>query len=307
MGRIRAAVRRVATGVAWAFVGVALLVGYGIRSDDVRVLSEFSAGVERWQTGPEFRNVAYEYVQLSHAAMNSTPWGVRATSIIMAIRSVPGLPPEYAVSDTSQAHYDAFTRGELSAYLHLCGEQTMDWVLRDLHRIASAGSADADVEAFLRAWKMNRPVASDAAAVAGVKRLLAEVDATKPFEPRAQIQAELASAAAALAARLGYPADPVRMTRDQQRDVFARLDADVRTHRPELWRLKQVSDLCAGIWAQTFGGDYAMVITPTLAAGDVCRLAGPAMAVGLFGGAVVRKRRRRVAAEGAGGGMTDEA
>jgi hypothetical protein len=295
MGRIRAATRRVATGLGWAFVGVALLVGYGIDSEDARVLSEFSEGVERWQAGPEFRQVSYEYVRLSHAAMNATPWGVRATTLIMGLRSIPGVGPEYAVSDTSQAHYDNFTRGELSAYLHLSGEQTMDWVVRDLHATAQRGSADADVENFLRSWKMGRPVASDAAAVAGVKRLLAEIDAAKPIESRANVRADLASAAAELATRLGYPAGLDRLTREQQRDVFARLDADVRQHRPELWRLKQVSDLCAGIWAQTFGRDYTMVIAPVLTARRVGQFAGPAGAVGLV--LVARKRRIRAAAE----------
>jgi hypothetical protein len=290
MGRIRTATRRVGIGLAWALVAIAFLVGYGIGAHDARALVAFSAGVERWQAGPEFRNVAYEYVRLSHAAMNVTPWGVRATTLIMGIRSVPGLPPAYAVSDTSQSHYDDFARGELSAYLHLCGEQTMDWVTRDLHAVALRGSADADVERFLHSWKMNRPVASDPAAVAGVKRLLAEIDATKPIEARTNIQADLASAAAALASRLGYPADRESLTREQQRIVLDRLDADVREHNPELWRLKQISDLCSGIWAQTFGRDYTMVIAPVLVARRVGQFAGPAGAVGLV--LIARKRRK---------------
>jgi hypothetical protein len=224
--------------------------------------------------------------------MNATPWGVRATTLIMGIRSIPGLGPQYAVSDTSQAHYDNFTRGELSAYLHLAGEQTMDWVISDLHAIAQRGSADADVavENFLRSWKMNRPVASDAAAVAGVKRLLAEIDAAKPIQPRTNVQAELASVAAELATRLGYPAERERLTREQQHAVFEHLDADVHDRDPELWRLKQISDLCSGIWAQTFGRDYTMVIAPILTARRIGQFAGPAGAVGLV--LIGRKRRR---------------
>ncbi len=293
MSRLRTVGRRLALACGGSLVLACLLFGYGLDADDARRLSEFSAGVERWQSGPDFRNVCHDYVRLSHAAMNATPWGMRATTLVMAIRSVPGLPPEYAVSETSQAHYDNFTRGELSAYLHLCGEQTMDWVVRDLHRVAAHGSTDADVEAFLRSWKMNRPVATDAVAVAGVKRLIAEIDAGRPMEPRTHVQADLRAAAAALATRLGYPAVIERLTRDQQRDVFARLDADVREHNVELWRLKQVSDLCSGIWAQTFGRDYTMVITPALAARRICQFAGSVGAVGLI--LMTRKPRKRAA------------
>jgi hypothetical protein len=272
-------------------VGVALAVGYGIDSEDARVLSEFSAGVERWQTGPDFRKVSYEYVRLSHAAMNATPWGIRTTTLIMAIRSVPGLPAAYAVSDTSQSHYDDFTRGELSAYLHLSGEQTMDWVVRDLHAVAKRGASEADVEGFLRSWKMNRPVACDAQAVAGVQRLLGEINAAKPIKLRTQIEPDLASAAESLSTRLGYPGSRDRLTRDQQHAVFERLDAEIHLHDPELWRQKQVSDLCAGIWAQTFGRDYTMVIEPALTARRVGRIVGPVGGTALIIVGLVRKRR----------------
>jgi hypothetical protein len=142
---------------------------------------------------------------------------------------------------------------------------------------------------------MNRPVASDPVAVAGVKRLLAEIDAAKPWEPRVQVQAELETAAAALAARLGYPTDPRRLTREQQHEVFERLDADLRERDPELWRYKQISDLCSGIWAQTFGRDYTMVIGPVMAARNIGRIAGPAGALGLV--LLGRRRRKHAAAE----------
>src|SRR5262245_5408346 len=139
---------RVGKSLAWVFVALALIVGFGIDSDDAHRFNDFCNGVDRWQVGPDFRNVAYEYVRLSHAAMNATPCGVHSTAVIMGLRSIPGLGPEYAVSPTSQAHYDDFTRGELSAYLHLCGEQTMDWVCRDFHDIATRGSRDEDVRHF---------------------------------------------------------------------------------------------------------------------------------------------------------------
>jgi hypothetical protein len=295
MGWIRAAAGRVAMFLAWAIVLAALAIGFGIDSEDVRALREFCDGVERWQRGPEFRRVGYEYVTLSHTAMNATPWGVPATSLIMGIRSIPGLGPEYAVSDTSQAHYDNFTRGELSAYLHLCGEQTMDWVIRELHAIATRGASDDDVRRFLQSWKMNRPVADDAIAIAGVKRLIMEIDAADPLPSRTHVEPELEAAAAGLASRLGLSPDDQRLTREQQREVFQKLDDDIRQRDAQLWRYKQISDLCSGIWAQTFGQDYTMVIRPVIAARQVGRIAGP---VGLVGLMLLRWRRRK-AREGA--------
>jgi hypothetical protein len=271
-------------------VAFALVVGYGIDSDDARRYEEFCNGVERWQVGPDFRQVAYEYVRRSHAAMNATPCGVPTTRLIMGLRSVPGLGPEYAVSPTSQAHYDDFTRGELSAYLHLCGEQTMDWVCRDLHDIASRGSRDEEIRHFLQAWKMNRPVASDAEAIAGVKRLLVDIDATKPIEPQVQVQAEIVAASSDLAKRLGFSSGLKELKREQEHAVFERLDADMRQRDPRLWRYKQISDLCSGIWAQTFGRDYTMVIIPVITARNACRAVAPLAALGMVW--LPRPRRR---------------
>src|SRR5687767_3101023 len=220
MGWIRGLARRVGKASAWALAGGMVLLGYGVDDEDKRILAEFCAAVRRWQAGPEYRHVAHEYVRTSHAAMNATPWGVTATTWIMAIRSVPGLPPAYAVSPTSQAHYDNFTRGELSAYLHLCGEQTMGWVIGDLQGIARAGASDAEIKRHLDSWTMNRPVVSDARAVVGVRRMLAEIDASAagremPRPPH--VQAELEAVAERVAADMGFAPDHKRMTRQQQR------------------------------------------------------------------------------------------
>jgi hypothetical protein len=281
--------------VAWGLGVAACLAGFGIDGEDAQALGEFCKGVERWQSEPDFRQVADEYVRLSHAAMNSTPFGIRATNLIMAIRSIPGLGPKYAVSPTSQAHYDDFSRGELSAYLHLCGEQTMDWAIRDLQGIAQRGADDADVKRFLDSWHMNRPVISDAGAIAGVKRLLVEIDPTA-IETKPHVAGELQSAATDLASRLGYSNDARRLMREQEHKVFERLDADIRVHNVALWRQKQISDLCCGIWAQTFGGDYVMVIAPTLAARKVGRIAGPVTitVLLLLGTKRIANRKRQV-------------
>jgi hypothetical protein len=136
---------------------------------------------------------------------------------------------------------------------------------------------------------MNRAVASDASAIAGVKRLLAEIDATRPIGPKVHVQSELQAAAAMVAARLSYPSDPDRQD-PRQHEIFQHLDAVVRQHDPELWRLKQISDLCSGIWAQTFGRDYTMLISPVLTARTIARFAGP---VALLGLVCISQNRRR--------------
>ena len=48
----------------------------------------------------------------------------------------------------------------------------------------------------------------------------------------------------------------------QQVAVLERLDDRVRLADPELWRTKQLSDFCAGIWAQVFGPEYGYLLTP---------------------------------------------
>jgi hypothetical protein len=139
---------------------------------------------------------------------------------------------------------------------------------------------------------MNRPVAADPAAVAGVRRLLGEIAVGPAMEPRANVRAELEDAAEVLAGRMALPTSHENMTREQQRVVFGRLDADVRERNPQLWRLKQVSDLCAGIWAQTFGEDYTMVIAPVLTARGVARVVGPVGVGALVVVMVVRRRQK---------------
>ena len=117
-------------GLAWTaagLLGVVLIlsaaVAFGVSRRDRANLREFAAAVRRWQTNPDFRAVQREYVDLGTRAMQARWCGLSARSIIMAFRSIPGLPPSLAATGSSDAHYDAFSRGKLSAYLHLSSEQ----------------------------------------------------------------------------------------------------------------------------------------------------------------------------------------
>lgn len=137
---------------------------------------------------------------------------------------------------------------------------------------------------------MNRPVVSDEKAVEGVRRMLVEIEAGREMARPDHVQAELEAVAERVAGEMGFPTDHQRMTREQQRVLFARLDGEVRKRDPELWRLKQVSDLCSGIWAQTFGMDYVMVIQPVLWMREMGRVGGPVLAAVLV---LARRRKRR--------------
>src|SRR5688572_1071334 len=97
-------------------------IGFGTPQADAEKMRVFADAVERWQHNPDFRKVQVEYVELGSTAMNTKACFVNTTAGIMWLRSIPGLPPHLAVNPTSQSHYDNFTRGPLSAYLHLTDE-----------------------------------------------------------------------------------------------------------------------------------------------------------------------------------------
>ena len=123
--RTRSRTRRIARFFFFAAMALAAVVAFSLSGDDYAAMSAFTRGAVRWQETPEFRSIAMEYSINGSAAMRSRPMYVPVRKIIMAIRSAPGMPPEFAVNPTSYAHYLNFSRGPLSAYLHLCGEQTL--------------------------------------------------------------------------------------------------------------------------------------------------------------------------------------
>src|SRR5947208_17136486 len=98
--------RRILKGAAWGLAGlplaIALVLGYGITGSDARVLRAFDAAVDRWQVQPDFREVGTDYVRQSVAAMQARVAGVSACDVVMSLRSVPGLPEEYAANAGSR-------------------------------------------------------------------------------------------------------------------------------------------------------------------------------------------------------------
>jgi hypothetical protein len=197
---------------------------------------------------PEFRAVQDEYVRLGADAMQAKLCGLRAGSVIMGFRSLPGLPKYLRVSPTSAAHYEAFTRGELSAYLHLSGEQGVADGTDAIEGLARLPVMDDEhVREFLRGFKLPTPAATDGGAVASVRKLIADVQPSRPLKIRGQLRPLLTRY---------VDSDLTRMTAAEQRVIYAQLDEQIRRNDPELWRTKQVSDFLGGIWAQGYGQIY---------------------------------------------------
>jgi hypothetical protein len=252
----------------WAFIAafiLCLMLDLSLSNRDVASIRFFDEGVDRWQTNPEFRAVAIDYCIRGSQAMSIHPAMIPAERIIMAIRSIPGLPREFAVNPTSELHYRNFTRGPLCAYMHLCAEQDLpDYVPLVEALGKKKAAAPVDERAFLEAFKMDFGVTKDAGALQSVESLIRDADASRPFAIRQNIPGLLVPHIAAIAQELHFPANPADMTIDQQQAVLERLDDYVRAHDPELWRTKQVSDFCGGIWAQVFGPPYTILLHPAL-------------------------------------------
>jgi hypothetical protein len=283
--------RRVGRGaflLALLFTG---LMAFGLSGADYAALLSFTQAVDRWQHDPEFRTIAVEYSVRGSAAMRTRPFFVPAKRLIIAIRSVPGLPKEFAVNPTSRAHYENFSRGPLSAYLHLCREQDLPAYVTAVEPLGrKTGRTLDDCRDWLGDRKMDFPIARDRGAALSVANFLDDADAARSFEVRDGLPALLLPEIAAVASQVGYPADPGQMTADQQKAVLDRLDDYVHHHDPELWRAKQVNDLCGGIWAQVYGPPYNELLVPILALHTACRFAFALLLLGLIARLVYVRR-----------------
>lgn len=285
--------------------------GFGLSDRDAATLRSFTTAVGRWQHHPEFRALAVEYSVKGSAALRVRPLLVPGDRVVIAARSCPLLPQRYGLTDTCRVHYESFARGPLSGYLHLSDEQAVHHVVgmveelgRRCAKRALDGGPDADLRAFLDAFKLDNPVVRDAGAVQSVASLLADTNAAgKPFVYRAVIGPALVPHVRALAGELGFPTDVARMTITQQQVVLDRLDGYVRLRDPELWRTKQVSDFCSGIWAHVFGRNYNLLLEPTLALHGVGRVGVFVLALW----AAVRWARTREAIETTAPGSTAHA
>ena len=97
-----------------------------------------------------------------------------------------------------------------------------------------------------------------------VASLIRDVDPGRQLTVRENVGPRLMPHISALARELNVPEDPVAMTASQQQAVLDLLDAQVRRKDPELWRTKQLSDFCGGVWAQVFAPPYKKVTRPLI-------------------------------------------
>jgi hypothetical protein len=290
---------RVALAVVILFL---LAVGFGTSGADAVRLRQFADAVQRWQHNPEFRQIGVEYVEMGSDAMRTDVCFVDSTRVVLALRSMPGLSKDWAINDTSYAHYTHFRQGPLSAYMHLTREQGLADTLKMLQYLGSKSDlSDEDVRDFLKQYKLYYPVASDAGAVASVRSLINDVDPGRPLEVRDGVAERLMRHIAAVAKSLGYPEDLKAMTPDAQLEVWHMLDAQVRETDYELWRTKQVNDWLNGVWAQVYGEMYTCAINPTLTLREFGRAGGPLLIMTWVGLGLWRKRRE-TAEDAAGAG-----
>ena len=225
------------------------LLTFGVTADDEAALRGFDEAADGWQADPEFRAVAMDYCVRGARALHTRPLLLSADNVMMGLRSLPFLPKRFAVNPTSRAHYDNFGRGPLSAYLHLCGEQSVRDFAGVLESLGKQTTRTPDdLRKFLDAFQMDYPVCKDSGALDSVARLLDDADAARPLAVRDDVGPLLAPHIAALARELQIPDDVARMTPAQQLAVLQRLDDFVRRRDPELWRTKQLNDFCGGVW-----------------------------------------------------------
>jgi hypothetical protein len=269
-------------------------MGYGISEADAERLRVFSAAVDRWQVNPEFRAVGGEYAVLGYEAMRAKFWGISTSRVVMALRSIPGLPATLDVDPTSQKHYDSFSAGPLSAYLHLCSEGNTQDVIPLLEALARRPViTEQDLERFLKQnFQLDHPVVTDAGARASLRRLITDTDAARTFAVRGNVDTTLPHYLAHLAAQRGWSGDVRRLPPEQQYEIMRVMDAQLRALNAELWRAKQVNDFVGGVWAQVYGPMYHIMIRPVLFLRAVGRYGSPALAVLII---VVQVRRRRAA------------
>src|SRR4051812_41162042 len=94
-------------------------MAFGLSGVDQAAVRSFEESAEGWQRNPEFRTVAIDYCVRGSRAMRARLLNVSASTIVLTVRSAPFIPERFAVNATSKAHYENFSKGPLSAYLHL--------------------------------------------------------------------------------------------------------------------------------------------------------------------------------------------
>lgn len=277
--------------VAWL---VSVVFGYTVSSRDLDTLQRFREQVLRWDRECDFREVCRVYSDLGSAAIRARAAGIPAGDWVLAARSMPGLPPHLANNEGSAAHYRDFQAGPLSAYLHLSDIQGIRDNIERFEVLArTPGLNDELLRRSIEGFNMRRPPTTNPQAVRSVRRMLDDIGlAASDLRIREPPGPLMRQRLASLAEALGVPPRPEDMTPEQQQVVFERLDSYLRDHDRELWRTKQLSDLLSGVWGQSFGFEYLLLIEPMLMLHAVGRVLAPALPLALMAGLALRRPRR---------------
>ena len=267
-------------------------IGFGISPSDANRLSAFVRSVDRSRANPEFRQVGNEYVRTGSAAMQTAVLGIPARIVIHTLRRIPGLPERLAATDRLALHYEHFSQGPLSAYLHLAAQQGVQTTTGMIQTMWSGPAiSDDDIRTFLQSFDVWPAVVTDHGALASTRKLLADMGTTPTFSIIRPIDQLVRPYIDAMATEKGWPTEIERLTVAQQHAILDQLDNTIRQADFELWRTKQVNDFLNGIWGQTFGRSYGSFARGVLTARRVCQvgcLAALAMGIVLW-------RRRRTA------------
>jgi hypothetical protein len=285
-----------------------LLITLGLSSADDSAFRSFQEAAVRWQANPEFRAITLEYCIRGSRGLRTRPLFMEARHLILAIRSLPvGVPKEFAVNETSHFHYDNFTRGPLSGYLYLCSEQQVGQYAEIFESIGQRPSiSPADERELLAMFRMDFPVVSDAGALQSVGTVLNDSQANRRFTIRQPIGKSLLPYIADLARQLDIPQDVTRESPDQQQAILDRLDGYIKAHDLELWRTKQVSDFCSGIWAQVYSPAYCWILGPLILIRQVCKWTLIIGLIAVLAMSLRRKRRMESASSHGGNGQPVE-
>lgn len=274
---------------------VAFALGYLISPRGYHVMRSFADDVRRWDQACDFRVVCFEYSERGSAATAATLAWVPVGKWVLWLRSLPGLPKAWAANETSAGHYRDFIDGPLTAYLHMADVQGVRDVIPAWQSLARTPDLSHNhLRDAIAGIQLDRPPTTNDSAVASLGTMLDDIDAagapmTHLDPPGPAMRAHLPS----LLESLGI--DPQRvgaLTVPEQTRVLYALDDHIRSVDPQLWRTKQVADFLSGVWGQSYGHEYLILIDPLTIVRPIAQALLPAL---ILLGIVLRLRSRGAA------------
>ncbi|HMO26877.1 MAG TPA: hypothetical protein PKB10_11465 [Tepidisphaeraceae bacterium] len=301
----RAWATRIGRAMLLAMMVVSFSIGYLISPRDYHMMRAFADDVRRWDHACDFRVVCFEYSERGSAATAATLAWVPVGKWVLWLRSLPGLPRAWAATETSAGHYHDFIDGPLTAYLHMADVQGVRDVIPVWQDLARTPDLSHDhLRAAIAGILLDRPPTTNDSAVRSLGTLLDDIDAagapmTHLDPPGVAIRSHLP----ALLDQLGIDRRRASsLTVSEQTCVLYALDDHIRAVDPELWRTKQVADFLSGVWGQSYGHEYLILIDPLTLARPIGQALLPVL---LLIGIVLRVRSRAApdATDGTGGAV----